>query len=706
MRTCNALVFSIRDYATGWCWRAVTGTFLLSAVAAAVVQGSTDPNDRFTNSLGLTFMRVPASEFTMGSPLGDWDEEPRRRVTISHEFHLAETEVTNAQYELFDPSHARWRGQQGISAADDEPVVFVSWHEAVAFCAWLTQREGKPYRLPTEAEWEYACRAGTETEFWTGDTLPAAHHRNQPIEGDWLRVKTRADDDLRAKKGKVPVSLAVGAMPANPWGLRGMHGSVEEWVADWYGRYPLAAETDPVGPADGLFKVARGGSHNTFLPYLRSADRSATVPEDKHWLIGFRVVQGPPPPGPFRAAAEFTMDDATVASGRAAWAAPAKHPVFLEPIPFVVPDEDHAHLRRLHHHHNPTVTWCDNGDLLAAWFNTRSEVGREMVIVASRLRRGAAQWEKARLFFAPADRNTTGTTLFNDGQGRLYFFNAIAESSHHRDQCLVLSTSEDHGRSWSRPRVISDPQQRHKYTPLDAMFVARDGSLVLSIDYAPPGHPANEAGAGVFVSSDRGATWINRISGKPTPVVVAGGRGGLIAGFHTAVAQLADGRLMAFGRTRDIDGRMPLSLSSDMGETWTYHRSEFPPIDGGQRLAFLRLREGPLLFVSFTDVRGTVGLPFTTASGQAFTGFGLFAALSFDEGATWPGKRLLTAGGSERLLEGGGNTGRFRMDETHAEPKGYLAATQTPDGMIHLLSSRNHYRFNLVWLRATMPHLP
>ena len=678
-------------------------TFAPWVQAAEAAVGGPERGDRFTNSLGMTFVPVPAGELTMGSRGGDWDEEPRRRVTIAQPFLLAETEVTNAQYEAFDPTHAHWRGQQGSTARDDEPVVFVSWPDATAFCAWLTQREGKPYRLPTEAEWEYACRAGTGTEFWTGDTLPAAHHRNQPVEGDWLRVRTKADDDLRAKKGRVPVTLTVGAMPENPWGLRGMHGSVEEWVADWYGPYTFGAETDPVGPADGLFRVTRGGSHNTYVHYLRSANRSATVPEDKHWLIGFRVVQGPPPAAAPRPAREFTMNDPTVSPRRAQWDVPAQSPVFREPIPFVVPDEDHAHLRRLHHHHNPTVTWCDNGDLLAAWFNTRSEVGREMVIVASRLRRGAAQWEKARLFFAPADRNTTGTTLFNDGQGRLYFFNAIAESSHHRDQCLVLSTSGDHGRTWTRPRIISDPHQRHKYTPLDAMFVARDGSLVLSIDYAPPGHPANEAGAGVFVSSDRGATWINRISGKPTPVVVAGGRGGLIAGFHTAVAQLADGRLMAFGRTRDIDGRMPLSLSSDMGETWTYHRSEFPPIAGGQRLAFLRLREGPLLFVSFTNASETVGMEFADGRGGTFLGYGLFAALSTDEARTWPVKKLLTTGGPRRLMQGGGNTGPFSMDDTHAEPQGYLAITQTPDGMIHLLSSRNHYRFNLAWLQAPMP---
>lgn len=96
-------------------------------------------------------------------------------VTIRQSFRMGATEVTNAQYERFAPGHRRYRGMSGISREDDEPVVFVSWHDAVAFCQWLSKREGKLYRLPTEAEWEYACRAGTSTFLWTGDELPEAH---------------------------------------------------------------------------------------------------------------------------------------------------------------------------------------------------------------------------------------------------------------------------------------------------------------------------------------------------------------------------------------------------------------------------------------------------------------------------------------------------------------------------------------------------
>jgi hypothetical protein len=582
----------------------------------------------------------------------------------------------------------------------------VSWKDAAAFCEWLSAKEGKPYRLPTEAEWEYACRAGTITKYWTGNSLPIGHQRNQWTETGSKAVNAK-DRALRSSKGNANVSLRVAVTPVNPWGLYAMHGNVEEWVYDWYGPHTTGELTDPIGPADGMFKVTRGGSHNTSLKYLRSANRSATLPTDMNWLIGFRVVQAPLPksePGPAEA---MTMNDLSVKVEFADWSEPLNRPVFHEPIPFVRTDDSHPVPSQLTHHHCPTLTWCANGDLLAAWYATISEIGREMVIASSRLRHGrdekwAAQWDVAQLFFGPADRNTTGTCLMNDGQGRLYFFNAIGDSGHHRDQCLIMSTSEDSGRTWARPRVISDLFRRHKYTPMDSAFVDPDGTIVLAMDYAPLGFAANEAGSGVFISQDQGATWYDRITGKSAPQVAAGNTDSLAAGFHINVVRLKDGRLLAMTRTQggwDINGHMTQSYSTDEGQTWTYRESPFPGIGGGQRLVLKRLAEGPLMLISFARE-----MEFTDSSGTEFTGHGMFAALSFDEGETWPVSKLLTAGGPRREIDGGGNTGRFVMDSTHAETRGYLAVAQTPDHMIHLISSRLHYRFNLAWLEA--PNTP
>ena len=173
-----------------------------------------------------------------------------------------------------------------------------------------------------------------------------------------------------------------------------------------------------------------------------------------------------------------------------------------------------------------------------------------------------------------------------------------------------------------------------------------------------------------------------------------------MAGIHAGFVQLADGRLMAFGRGNNIDGRMPMSVSDNLGETWTYSASPFPPIGGGQRLVILRLQEGPILFCSFgREVR------FKDAAGNEQIGSGLFAALSTDEGKSWEIKRLITDDGPPRTIDGGGNTGRFTMSATSAEPRGYLSICQTPNGVIHLISSKQHYAFNLAWLN-TPPRIP
>ena len=150
---------------------------------------------------------------------------------------------------------------------------------------------------------------------------------------------------------------------------------------------------------------------------------------------------------------------------------------------------------------------------------------------------------------------------------------------------------------------------------------------------------------------------------------------------------------------------MPMRISKDWGKTWTYHASELPPIDGGQRLVLLRLREGPLLLISFTNhplrtPENERGILFPDKEGNSYRGFGLYAALSYDEGKSWPVKKLMTDG-IYRFLNGGAWTQFFEMDGTHAEPRGYIAATQSPDRMIHLVSSRLYYKFNLAWLEET-----
>ena len=229
----------------------------------------------FPQSLVST-VEIPAGSFYMGSK-GEgenYDETPIHKVAITHAFRMGKTEVTNAQYEQFRPEHKALRGKNGVSVNDDDAVVYVTYQDAMDFCAWLSKKEGKNYRLPTEAEWEYACRAGTYTAYYTGDGLPESMCRNQVV----------------ARNFK-PVSLQVGQTPPNAFGLYDMHGNVEEWCLDWYAPYKEGEQTDPVGPADGMYRVTRGGSHHTPTEYLRSANRMAMILEDKHSQTGFRVVE-------------------------------------------------------------------------------------------------------------------------------------------------------------------------------------------------------------------------------------------------------------------------------------------------------------------------------------------------------------------------------------------------------------------------------
>ena len=632
-------------------------------------------------------VEIPAGSFYMGGTGEgeDFDEAPVHKVTISRPFRMGQTEVTNAQFEAFRPEHRAYRGKNGLSSGDDEAVTFVSYHDAVAFCEWLSQKEGKTYRLPTEAEWEYACRAGTYYDFYTGDGLPENYRKHQQTTRDYAAV-----------------SLRVGQTPPNAFGLYDMHGNVEEWCLDWYGPYSAEEQTDPAGYATGFYRVTRGGSHNTPDKYLRSANRMAMIPEDKHALTGFRVVQAEYPSQP-------TLIDETphrhanaVRQQAFTWSKNDTTPFFTAPVPYVITPACGSSEPFFRHNHQPAITWCDNGDLLAAWFSADEENGRGMVVLASRLRAGSDQWEEASLFFKVPDRNMTGLALFNDGEGRLYHLNGVEAAGDWQNLAMTLRVSTDNGATWSAPRLIA-PEHTKRHQIIAGTIRTREGWLIQACDAGPGSHD----GAAIHISKDGGATWHDPWDGAPLPDFHEGGSGSTIAGIHAGVVQLADGSLMALARGNSIEDeqgrlRMPMSLSKDGGKTWEYHASEFPPIDGGQRLVFMRLKEGPLLLISFTDhplrtPENERGMLFPDRAGNNYRGYGLYAALSFDEGKTWPVRKLLTDG-ETRFLNGGAWTRFFLMDQTHAEPQGYMAATQTPDGMIHLVSSRLYYRFNLAWL--------
>jgi formylglycine-generating enzyme required for sulfatase activity len=271
------------------------------------------------NSLDMSLLFIPRGKFQMGSPKDEedrLDEETLHEVEITRPFYMGKYEVTLGQFKAFvenanykteaEKDGKGGRGFDGkefvykpeftwknlyFTQKDYQPVTVVSWNDAVAFCEWLSKKEGKTYRLPTEAEWEYACRAGTKTRFNAGEK-----------EDDLKVVGNIADASLKAKWKDVfwamdwddgyPFTAPVGRFKANAFGLHDMHGNAWEWCSDWYGEdyYSKSPKQDPQGPASGKERVSRGGAWSTQPKFCRSAFRDWHEPGYRSDCVGFRVV--------------------------------------------------------------------------------------------------------------------------------------------------------------------------------------------------------------------------------------------------------------------------------------------------------------------------------------------------------------------------------------------------------------------------------
>ena len=238
------------------------------------------------NSVGMKFVLIPAGTFRMGSADGlvgaRLNEMPAHDVILQQPYYLGVTPVTQELYRAAMGSNpARFTAPAG--GGPQHPVERISWHDAVAFCKTLSslpeEREAKRvYRLPTEAEWENACRAGGATVFAFGDTL----------EPQQANFSFRSNDPAIAPLER---TSKVGQFQANNFGLSDMHGNVWEWCHDWYGErvYATGATRDPQGPENGDFRVVRGGCWRSQVGTCRSAYRNALMPHNRDPYTGFRV---------------------------------------------------------------------------------------------------------------------------------------------------------------------------------------------------------------------------------------------------------------------------------------------------------------------------------------------------------------------------------------------------------------------------------
>ena len=256
----------------------------------------------YKNSVGMEFVLIPPGRFTMGSSLsaeetagqfGDKaevfaDEHPQHDVHISKAFFMGAYEVTNAQYRQFRTDHYSGDYEGESLNADSQPATCVSQDDARAFCEWLSKRDGLTYRLPTEAEWEYACRAGSKTLYPWGERINNRYCNFADVNASSLSWRDATADDGYA------VTAPVGSFSANAFGLYDMIGNVWEWCADWYGEeyYAESPPDDPPGPPSNrlMNRVSRGGSWMNASGFCRTAFRMHTSQANRSVNNGFRVV--------------------------------------------------------------------------------------------------------------------------------------------------------------------------------------------------------------------------------------------------------------------------------------------------------------------------------------------------------------------------------------------------------------------------------
>ena len=300
-----------------------------------------------TNSIGIKLVLIPAGEFIMGNResveelikvfpqytsggIEIQDESPKHPVRISKSFYFGTCEVTNGQFRKFveatgyqtqaerkeddDPRGAGGWGfnqsaqriegrniqynwlKPGFPITDDMPVVNVTWNDVTEFCKWLSTKEGKTYRLPTEAEWEYAARAGASTRYVSGDDPESLTKIANTADADFSTRFPKyslasTDRSLSSHDGHVFPS-PVGSFPPNNFGLHDVHGNVWEWTADWYSQdyFANSPAVDPQGPTSGELKVRRGGAWHTVAIWARLSYRNYNTTQSRYPNLGFRIV--------------------------------------------------------------------------------------------------------------------------------------------------------------------------------------------------------------------------------------------------------------------------------------------------------------------------------------------------------------------------------------------------------------------------------
>lgn len=606
-----------------------------------------------------------------------FNERPRHKVTITRTFYISETEVTIDQFRKFRSEYPGYEKFAPYASG-------VSWYDAAAFCQWLSQKEGRPYRLPTEAEWEYVCRAGTDTAFSAGDFRPEPE-------------------------------------TANRWGVKNMHTNVAEWCSDWHGIYPTGPQVDPVGPEHGWFRIVRGGCLDyTQLGqpyYSRSSNRAAAPP-----------TFGPPPLDYIARQLDgqnMAMSEALNSWFKTSGVVPGRHGIGFrvvqakmpqtEPRPTQLPfwqqcvkqsshgtrkgpdpDKPYYRTRLLYPdfgrrslvdvaweigvergygggHHNSALQALPNGDLLAGYYNTMLGGERDacVSIMSMRLRHGANDWDMPSSWPDMVDADDEAPIIWNDN-GKIWFFWGCPRME--AGYPFQWTTSTDNGATWA---PVQFPLFNSKIGPFSAQpttsaFRDSKGTIYVAVDGSNP--PITSE---LFASKDDGRTWYDT--------------GGRTYGRHSCFLLLDNDVILGYaGKQADLDGYHPQFVSRDGGRTYQMSASPLPALGSGVRASVVRLASGRIFYVG--DMYLSIYRKLTPdMAPKGFAGDGAYAALSNDDGKTWHIRKL--TGGN--VLDKDGNPVKVHTVS-------YVTACQSPDGMIHAVTSHNgpdlHFEFNEAWI--------
>lgn len=533
--------------------------------------------------MSIEMVKVAAVSFKMGG--GDIqnrpDALPVHNVTISNDFLIAKEPI---KYELFAEFYKDKYGKDVDAENYLGFVIGVSWYEADQFCAWLSARTGLPYRLPTEAEWEYCAR--------------------------------------NSKK------LGIDRMCSL---------NIREWCFDWYDGYAVQDQIDPAGPDSGLFKVVRGGFLDNPIRYnnyhLEVWTRASLPPSYCHYSedihndfgrhnIGFRIVQGEPAKTngkafmiPLSLNVKQNIPKSQITSDEPYF---RKRYLFPNPPDNATSEAINAFgLNPLlrHHNHSPGFDVAPNGDLIVSIYSSYHEYDPEVGLMGARLKYGADEWEMPDIWCNPVGVNDHAPLIFTDHDNTIYHFWGWPQLDNTFPFQYIYS--KDNGATWSEVQFPKFVEKAERVTsqPINTVVHAQDGYYYVACD-------VQGKSASVLWRSKDLVNW-------EVPK-------GQTAGRHSTIVELKDGRLLAVGgKNSSIDGYMPQAISADRGDSWQVSKTPFPAMTSGQRPCIIRLKSGRLLYCG----------DFQTKMGRRPAGFtddqwGSFVAYSEDEGESWKIKKL------------------------------------------------------------------